>query len=107
MEASPCRFGETDGRIPHNFAMSENTTTPRQRPLSTLFYEEPEIDVAARSHTCRRNEAHLIARGQRRLKVRDGRSWKHYCLECAQKILAHDIAELNDVLNRVNTDGSL
>jgi hypothetical protein len=66
-----------------------------------------EIDVASRRHTCRRNESHIIARGDRRLKVRDGRSWKHYCIECAKKILAHDISELNDVLSQVNTDGSL
>jgi hypothetical protein len=33
--------------------------------------------------------------GERRLKVKVGRSYEHYCLECARKILVGDSAKLN------------
>ena len=53
-----------------------------------------EIDEALRSHNCQRSSSHRIIKGQKRLKVRNGRSWDHYCLECARTILARDIGKL-------------
>ncbi|CAN5811540.1 hypothetical protein BH11GEM2_BH11GEM2_04920 [soil metagenome] len=61
-----------------------------------------EVDTAKSSHTCRRNEAHKIAKGERRLKVRDGRSWKHYCLDCARQILMRDTEKLREGLEVIN-----
>lgn len=32
--------------------------------------------------------------GETRLKVRNGRSWDHYCTACADTIIARDLAKL-------------
>jgi hypothetical protein len=36
--------------------------------------------------------------GDLRLKVRNGRSWDHYCEECGRKILQRDIEKLQKLL---------
>lgn len=59
-----------------------------------------EIDVARKAHNCQANARHRIERGDKRLKVRNGRSWDHYCLECATNIIRRDIAAL-EALGRV------
>jgi hypothetical protein len=53
-----------------------------------------EIDQAKKAHNCQANAGHRIERGDMRLKVRNGRSWDHYCVACAKAILQRDIAEL-------------
>lgn len=53
-----------------------------------------KIDQALKSHGCQSNADHRIQMGDKRLKVRNGRSWDHYCISCAAVILARDIAEL-------------
>jgi hypothetical protein len=53
-----------------------------------------EVDEAKKAHNCQANAAHRIERGDRRLKVRNGRSWDHYCVSCAVVILERDITEL-------------
>jgi hypothetical protein len=53
-----------------------------------------EIDEAKKAHNCQANANHRINKGDRRLKVRNQRSWDHYCIPCAIKILDQDIAEL-------------
>ena len=52
------------------------------------------VDVARKSHNCQANSNHRIAKGDVRLKVRNGRSWDHYCRNCALNILSRDIAKL-------------
>jgi hypothetical protein len=59
------------------------------------------IDTAVRSHKCRYNKGHLIAKGDKRLKVKEGRSEMHYCIECAKKFLQTDIEKLNSVLTQL------
>jgi hypothetical protein len=59
-----------------------------------------EIDNALKSHNCQGNSEHRIQAGNRRLKVRNGRSWDHYCVPCALVILERDIAELNELLRQ-------
>jgi hypothetical protein len=59
-----------------------------------------EVDEALKSHDCQANSRHRIERGHRRLKVRNGRSWDHYCVPCAVAILDHDIAELQALYRR-------
>ena len=56
-----------------------------------------EIDRAGRSHDCQANKTHRVKMGDLRLKVRNGRSWDHYCEECGKKILARDIAKLQSL----------
>lgn len=55
------------------------------------------VDQAKQAHNCQANARHRLQRGDFRLKVRNGRSWGHYCSECAKKILARDIAWLQVV----------
>ena len=52
------------------------------------------IDEALKAHNCQANARHRIERGDHRLKVRNGRSWDHYCVSCASEILGRDIREL-------------
>jgi hypothetical protein len=53
-----------------------------------------EVDEAQKAHNCQANAAHRLERGARRLKVRNGRSWDHYCAACAALMIQRDIAEL-------------
>ena len=53
-----------------------------------------KVDVALRAHNCQANARHRVERGDVRLKVRNGRSWNHYCRECASAIISRDIAKL-------------
>lgn len=52
------------------------------------------VDVAGKSHNCQANSRHRIAMGEIRLKVRNGRSWDHYCKSCAETIIARDLVKL-------------
>ena len=53
-----------------------------------------EVDEAQRAHNCQANAAHRLQRGDKRLKVRKGRNWDHYCAACAALIIQRDITEL-------------
>jgi hypothetical protein len=57
-----------------------------------------EIDHALKAHNCQANARHRLARGDKRLKVRNGRSWDHYCAGCAANILEGDLAKLRSLL---------
>jgi hypothetical protein len=59
-----------------------------------------EIDEALKAHNCQASAKHRIERGNRRLKVRNGRSWDHYCVPCALAILERDIAKLQELQRR-------
>ncbi|MGH9397265.1 MAG: hypothetical protein ACRD18_10505 [Terriglobia bacterium] len=61
-----------------------------------------EIDEAQKAHNCQASAMHRIERGDTRLKVRNGRSWDHYCVPCAVLIIERDIAELQDLQHRFN-----
>jgi len=65
------------------------------RPKSLL--QRVSIDVALKGHKCQHNKSHLIARGERRLKLTVGRSYQHYCIECALKIIESDIEKLASI----------
>jgi hypothetical protein len=65
-----------------------------------------EIDEVQRAHNCQASAAHRLVRGDRRLKVRKGRSWDHYCVSCAVAILQRDISELQELQRRFQTQGS-
>lgn len=56
-----------------------------------------KVDVALHAHNCQANARHRIQRGEVRLKVKNGRSWDHYCAECAAAIISRDIAKLTDL----------
>jgi hypothetical protein len=53
-----------------------------------------KIDKTINAHNCQANAKHRLQRGDRRLKVRNGRSWDHYCSSYAAAILSRDIEKL-------------
>lgn len=53
-----------------------------------------EVDEAQRAHSCQANASHRFERGDRRLKVRNGRSWDHYCVVCAALMIQRAMADL-------------
>ena len=53
-----------------------------------------QIDVAERAHNCQASDKHRIVRGDARLKVRNGRSWDHYCRSCADIMITRGIEKL-------------
>lgn len=57
------------------------------------------IDVAERKHKCQHSRSHIIFRGDKRLKVKVGRTYEHYCISCAQKFISNAIQRL-EVLSR-------
>lgn len=69
-------------------------------PQKTLT-KNVSVDIAERAHKCRYNKKHLIARGDKRMKVKEGRSEAHYCIECAKKFLIADIEKLGVVLGEL------
>lgn len=64
-----------------------------------------KIDEAGRAHNCKANVSHRINRGDKRLKVpkRQGRGWDHYCLECAEKIVARDFTLLSALAGEIDS----
>lgn len=56
-----------------------------------------EIDTAGKAHNCQASAKHRIEKGDVRLKVRNGRSWDHYCLDCAKKIIGRDLEKLKAI----------
>ena len=73
---------------------------PRIKSLRT----RAEVDVAQRAHNCQGNIRHRLERGDKRLKVRNGRSWDHYCLECARTIVRRDIGALEALARELDLD---
>lgn len=65
---------------------------------------QTEIDEAGRAHNCQRISSHRIRQGEKRLKVRNGRSWDHYCLVCAKTILERDIERLKELARQVESE---
>lgn len=53
-----------------------------------------DVDIAGRAHNCQASARHRIEKGDVRLKVKKGRSWEHYCLACAKKIISLDLEKL-------------
>jgi len=71
------------------------------RPKSIV--QRVEIDQAKRAHNCQHNAAHRIQAGEKRLKVWDGRSAKHYCTACAHAIIERDISKLQKLAGELRS----
>jgi hypothetical protein len=59
-----------------------------------------EIDEVKKAHNCQANSRHRLEMGDKRLEVRNGRSWDHYCAACASVIIERDITELKSLQQR-------
>lgn len=66
------------------------------RPKSLIV--SMEWTTVARAHPCRNNRAHLLAKGDPRLTIREDGDEKHYCVACARGFLAADVKRLADML---------
>ena len=55
------------------------------------------VDHAKRAHNCQANSRHRIQKGDKRLNVRNGRSWDRYCWDCSQKMIEFGQAKLFDL----------
>lgn len=62
------------------------------------------IDHAKKSHNCQANSRHRINSGDLRLKVKNGRSWDHYCESCARTIISRDIDKLTALFSSFSGD---
>lgn len=67
--------------------------------------DQVQVDRALHAHNCQANAKHRIQKGDVRLKVRTGRSWEHYCVECAKKIIERDLAKLLTLQSLTPSDG--
>jgi hypothetical protein len=65
-----------------------------------------EVDVAKKAHNCQANARHRIERGNKRLNVRNGRSWDRYCLDCAKTIVGRDIAALEALARELDPEAA-
>lgn len=68
------------------------------RPKSTM--KQVVIDVAIKSHNCKRNSAHRILKGSKRLKIKSSRNFHTYCVDCAKAILQGDLAKIQNLLSK-------
>ena len=67
---------------------------PRPKSLLTTM----RIDEAKSSHNCQNNSRHRIKKGDKRLKVSNGRSHDHYCVDCAIAFINRDVVTLQSLL---------
>jgi hypothetical protein len=58
------------------------------------------VDQALKRHVCQNNNKHVIAKGDLRLKVAVGRSYEHYCVNCAKKFINQAIERLQEITRR-------
>jgi hypothetical protein len=61
-----------------------------------------QVDEAQKAHDCQSNPRHRLGRGDKRLKVSNGRGHDHYCVECAVAFINRDIAKLQLLLNELS-----
>jgi len=66
------------------------------RPKS-LISTKIQVDAAKRAHNCQHIPSHRIEKGDRRLKIPKGRSFEHYCVKCAQRVVQRDIEKLREL----------
>ena len=68
-------------------------------PRAKSFLPRLLIDQAGASHDCQHNPGHRIVKGTSRLKVIEGRSVEHFCIECAIEAIKADILKLKMLLS--------
>lgn len=87
--------------MPHSKTCLIKLLTKLSMPRPKTILQRIEADKALRAHNCQSNKNHRIESGDARLKVAKGRSFEHYCMECAVGILERDISKLKIVLDQI------
>ena len=67
------------------------------------FIQNISIDYAKKSHCCRHSKSHRINAGDLRLSVKEGRSYKRYCRDCAINFLERDMERFAKLLDKLRT----
>ena len=70
-------------------------------PRPKSFLSSMEVDEVKSAHNCQNNAKHRLTRGEKRLKVSNGRSHDHYCIECAVTFIKRDIDTLQSILKEL------
>ena len=52
------------------------------------------VDEAKKAHNCQHNAAHRLKQGDKRLKLRVGRTYEHFCASCSLDTIQRDITTL-------------
>ena len=59
------------------------------------------VDVAEKKHYCSHNKRHTINKGDKRLKIKVGRSYQTYCAPCGVKFIRNGIDSLRGTLGEL------
>ena len=70
------------------------------KPKSLL--KTVSVDIAKRQHKCQHSSKHVISKGEKRLKIKNGRSDEYFCVECANSFLDQSTAALNKISQELN-----
>ncbi len=73
-------------------------------PRPKSFLPQFEIDWAERAHNCQHNNQHRLQKGDKRLKIKEGRSREHFCVACALDAIRRDIARLQELERQLSAD---
>jgi hypothetical protein len=69
--------------------------------------QRAEVDQVLKAHNCQANSRHRLERGDKRLKIWNGRSPDHYCVACAIDIIEHDIVKLQELARQLRAEQSV
>lgn len=69
-------------------------------PRPKTLLKNASFTVARASHDCKSNSKHRINKGDLRLTIREDRSNKHYCQECALNFLEKDLESLHKLIEQ-------
>ena len=59
------------------------------------------VDEVKHAHDCQHNAAHRLKQGDKRLKLRVGRTYEHFCSVCALDTIQRDIAKLQALADQL------
>lgn len=71
------------------------------RPKSFLL--SIQVDEVLKAHNCQNNARHRLNRGDKRLKVPNGRGHDHYCVDCATTFIQRDMERLRSLLKELSS----
>lgn len=55
------------------------------------------VDQAGKAHNCKHNKRHRLERGERRLKFKVQRTYEHFCVQCALRMIDKARARLDEL----------
>jgi hypothetical protein len=71
-------------------------------PRIKSFVSRISVDVAQRSHNCQHASSHRINQGDKRLKLKVGRTFEYFCVKCALQSIDADISKLQKIRDELS-----